>query len=309
MVYLMQGSCGGSGCKPARAARLELVDGVIHVDPKPAFVRRHARWLGTAAADPVPEARGDDQPAGHSGPARLAEFTNAYPWEWTPSNAEAFFIHLRSSNGGKLIEVSTGRGYKQTLTLFMEYITDPRYGWPEECLERSVKFPQQIFHGDNSVIHASEYEEGPGAVRSPMTRYSRCSTRWMRESTRRGSAAARAPLPPCGTRLSSKRSTPSGCGGTRRGCQTWRTCGAPRSPRSTGSMAGCSSATASRPRAARPSGAPCSPPRRWTGPSTCSTVGNGHPPAVLWNAQAQRWPRPGVDFSRHADAVQGPAGA
>jgi integrase len=98
---------------------------------------------------------------------RLAEFTNAYPWEWTPSDVEAFFSQLRSSSGRKPIEMSTGRGYTQTPSVFMEYITDRRYGWPEECLERFGQFPQQILHEDNTVVHASEYEGKPG--RRPLT--------------------------------------------------------------------------------------------------------------------------------------------
>ena len=148
------------------AARLELVDGVIHLDLKPAlFDAMLAGWVRQQQTRFLKQ-EGTIKPR-VTLVRRLVEFTNAYPWEWTPSDAEAFFSHLRSSNGRKPIEVSTGRGYKQTLTLFMEYITDPRYGWPEECLERFGEFPQQIFHEDNSVVHASEYEGRPG--RRPLT--------------------------------------------------------------------------------------------------------------------------------------------
>jgi hypothetical protein len=95
------------------------------------------------------------------------EFTNAYPWEWQPADAEAFIAQLRSSNGRKPIAMSTGRGYETTLTLFMEYLTDRRYGWPEVCLERFGDIPQQIFHEDNRVAHVVEYEGRPG--RRPLT--------------------------------------------------------------------------------------------------------------------------------------------
>lgn len=148
------------------AARLELVDGVIHLDPKSAlFDAMLAGWARQQQTRFLKE-EGTIKPR-VTLVRRLAEFTNAYPWEWTPSDAEAFFSHLRSSNGRKPIEVSTGRGYKQTLSLFMEYITDQRYGWPEECLERFGEFPHQIFHEDNSVVHVSEYEGRPG--RRPLT--------------------------------------------------------------------------------------------------------------------------------------------
>ncbi|HEX9356866.1 MAG TPA: hypothetical protein VF933_24005 [Streptosporangiaceae bacterium] len=63
--------------------------------------------------------------------------------------------------------MSTGRGYDTTLALFMEYLTDQRYGWPEVCLERFGDIPQQIFHEDNRVAHVVEYEGRPG--RSPTT--------------------------------------------------------------------------------------------------------------------------------------------
>lgn len=98
---------------------------------------------------------------------RFAEFTNSYPWEWHPVDAEAFISQLRSSNGRKPIAMSTGRGYETTLALFMEYITDQRYGWPEACLERFGEIPQQIFHEDNRVAHVTEYEGKPG--RRPLT--------------------------------------------------------------------------------------------------------------------------------------------
>jgi integrase len=148
------------------AARLELVDGVIHLDPKSAlFAAMLAGWVRQQQTRFLKE-EGTIKPR-VALVRRLAEFTNAYPWEWTPSDAEAFISQLRSSNGRKPIEVSTGRGYEQTLSLFMEYITDQRYGWPEACLERFGEFPQQIFHEDNSVVHASEYEGRPG--RRPLT--------------------------------------------------------------------------------------------------------------------------------------------
>jgi site-specific recombinase XerD len=148
------------------AARLELVDGVIHLDPKPAlFDAMLAGWVRQQQTRFLKE-DGTIKPR-IALVRRLAEFTNAYPWEWTPSDVEAFFSYLQSSNGRNPIQVSTGRGYKQALSVFMEYITDQRYGWPEACLERFGEFPQQIFHEDNSIVHASEYEGRPG--RRPLT--------------------------------------------------------------------------------------------------------------------------------------------
>lgn len=98
---------------------------------------------------------------------RLVEFTNQYPWQWRPSDAEAFITHLRSSNRAKPIAMSTGRSYETTLALFMGFITDGRYGWVAECQNRFGQVPQQIFHEDNRVAHVAEYEGRPG--RRPLT--------------------------------------------------------------------------------------------------------------------------------------------
>lgn len=148
------------------AAHLELVDGVVHLDPKPAMLE--AMLVGWARQQ---QTRFLNE-AGTIKPRitlvrRFVEFTNAYPWEWRPADAEAFITRLRSSDGRKPIAMSTGRGYEMTLMLFMGYLTDRRYGWPEVCLERFGDILQQIFHEDNRVAHVVEYEGRPG--RRPLT--------------------------------------------------------------------------------------------------------------------------------------------
>jgi site-specific recombinase XerD len=148
------------------AAHLELAEGVVHLDPKPALLdamlagwarQQQTRFLNEAATirPRIALVR------------RLVDFTNAYPWEWRPADAEAFIARLRSPNSRRPIAMSTGRGYETTLALFMEYLTDRRYGWPEVCLERFGDIPQQIFHEDNRVAHVVEHEGRPG--RRPLT--------------------------------------------------------------------------------------------------------------------------------------------
>ncbi|WP_237304730.1 tyrosine-type recombinase/integrase [Streptomyces qaidamensis] len=90
---------------------------------------------------------------------RLADFTGLYPWQWTPADGEAFIVHLR--NGAQPIQLSTARTYEVTISLFMEYLRDPRYGWVEACLERFGEAPQVVFHEGNSVLHTVEYEGDP----------------------------------------------------------------------------------------------------------------------------------------------------
>lgn len=148
------------------AAHLELVDGVVHLDPKPAMLEAMlAGWVRQQQTRFLNE-EGTIKPR-VALVRRLVEFTNAYPWEWGPADAEAFIAKLRSSSGRKPIAMSTGRGYEMTLTLFMGYLTDRRYGWPDVCLERFGDIPQQIFHEDNRVAHVVEYEGRPG--RRPLT--------------------------------------------------------------------------------------------------------------------------------------------
>ena len=49
-------------------------------------------------------------------------------------------------------------GYELSITLFMQYLTDPRYGWPVECSNRFGRVPQQVFHDGNSIVHVADFE-------------------------------------------------------------------------------------------------------------------------------------------------------
>ncbi|MFF1267148.1 tyrosine-type recombinase/integrase [Streptomyces anulatus] len=96
---------------------------------------------------------------------RLADFTGLYPWQWGPADGEAFIVDLRS--GGQPIQLSTARTYEVTISLFMEYLRDPRYGWADVCIARFGEVPQVVFHEGNSVLHTAEYEGDPR--RRPLT--------------------------------------------------------------------------------------------------------------------------------------------
>jgi hypothetical protein len=89
---------------------------------------------------------------------RVAVFTGQYPWQWLPGEGEAFITQGCSGERGRPIAMSTARGYETDLRLFMEYLTDPRYGWPASCQQRFGTAPQQLFHESNSVVHVSDYE-------------------------------------------------------------------------------------------------------------------------------------------------------
>lgn len=156
-----------SGSVLPGAARLELADGVVHLDPAQAvFDAMLAGWARQQRTRFLKE-RETIEPR-LALVRRLAAFTNQYPWEWAPAEAEAFITHLRSpGRDGRAMAVSTCRGYEASLRIFMQYVTDARYDWPAECQQRFGCSPQQIFHEWNSVAHVTEYEGRPG--RRPLT--------------------------------------------------------------------------------------------------------------------------------------------
>lgn len=90
---------------------------------------------------------------------RLASFSGQYPWQWTAEELEAFCT--QSGGGQGRMAFSTVRGYQNTIRLFCEYVTDTRYGWAGECLERFGRAPVQICHEWNTVTHVNEYEGDP----------------------------------------------------------------------------------------------------------------------------------------------------
>jgi divalent metal cation (Fe/Co/Zn/Cd) transporter len=96
---------------------------------------------------------------------RFFAFCGLYPWQWTAGEVESFVDHLRS--GPKPIVVSTARGYLADLQMFLDYLTDGRYGWPVVCAQRFGEAPQQVLGEWNTVTHSSEYEGQPG--RRPLT--------------------------------------------------------------------------------------------------------------------------------------------
>ena len=153
----------GDAADLAGAAHLVLARNVAFLDPAPgvfdAMLEGWARQQRTRFLKPKTiEARLDLV-------RRFAAFTGQYPWQWQPVEVEAFFDHLRC--GPRPIVVSTARGYQTTLRMFMEYVTDVRYGWPATCLERFAATPVQILHEDNSVVHVADFEGRPG--RRPLT--------------------------------------------------------------------------------------------------------------------------------------------
>lgn len=144
------------------SARLTLVAGVRHLDPQRAVFdamltgwdrQQQARLLAKTTIDAKTQAV-----------RRFAAFTNDYPWNWAPTDAEEFFTELRSRGFSK----ATLRAYQVRLRLFCEFVLDARYGWAEECWQRFHTHPIQVCHEANTAMHAADYEGGPR--RRPFTR-------------------------------------------------------------------------------------------------------------------------------------------
>ena len=64
---------------------------------------------------------------------RFRLFAESYPWSWSTPMVDEFFLELRALRGASH---STVLGYQNALRLFLEYLTDPAYGWVQQCWDR-----------------------------------------------------------------------------------------------------------------------------------------------------------------------------
>ncbi|MDN5750582.1 MAG: tyrosine-type recombinase/integrase [Pseudonocardia sp.] len=145
------------------SAGLVLAGNVVHLDPAPAVFeamlegwrrQQSARFLGVDTIGPRLRLI-----------RRMERFAGSYPWQWTPADGEAFLDDLRGGPTG--IRVSTARGYEVTISMFVEFLLDSRYGWAKLCEDRFGEVPQAVFHEGNSVRHRVEFEGDPR--RRPLT--------------------------------------------------------------------------------------------------------------------------------------------
>lgn len=145
------------------AAHLVLASGVAHLDP--ASVVFAAMLDGWALQQRTRFLKATTIESRLSLMRRIAAFVNEYPWQWQAADIEAFIDSLR--NQVPPIVVSTARLYETTVRMFLEYLTDPRYGWSATCVERFGVAPSQVLHEANTVVHVTEYEGDPH--RRPLT--------------------------------------------------------------------------------------------------------------------------------------------
>jgi integrase/recombinase XerC len=145
----------------AGAAHLELVSGVAQLRPEDSMVEAMLRgWRAQQASRGLRE---DTIIARERLVRSFVEFTNEYPWRWTPAHVDEWSLSLI---GERHLAHSTIRSYQCDLRLFTEFLTDnARYGWASAC-EREFGpgvHPAPIVHEWNSIAHLNAYEGNPEA--------------------------------------------------------------------------------------------------------------------------------------------------
>ncbi|APE14982.1 tyrosine-type recombinase/integrase [Mycolicibacterium rhodesiae] len=95
---------------------------------------------------------------------RMADFVGAFPWQWTPADADDFFGHLR----GVLNRAhSTVRAYQTDVKLFLDYATNPAYDWNEHCGRLFGTVFSQVITEFNRAKHVQV--DDSRAVKRPFT--------------------------------------------------------------------------------------------------------------------------------------------
>jgi site-specific recombinase XerD len=84
---------------------------------------------------------------------------SSFPWEWMSHAADEWFADLRAV---RHCTRSTLRGYQVAVRGFCVFVTDPAYGWAEECVQRFGTHPVQIINELNAAQHVADVESEPG---------------------------------------------------------------------------------------------------------------------------------------------------
>jgi integrase/recombinase XerC len=85
----------------------------------------------------------------------FADHAEAFPWIWTAQMVDDWCADLR---GVRHLRRSTLRNYQAAVRRFCDYLLDPAYDWPAECLRRFGAHPVQVVHDWNTAVHAQETE-------------------------------------------------------------------------------------------------------------------------------------------------------
>lgn len=83
---------------------------------------------------------------------------DVWPWLWSAAMADEWFADLRSVHH---VANSTVRSYQVAVRGFCRFITDPAYGWAEECERRFGTHPIQVINELNAAAHVADSEAEP----------------------------------------------------------------------------------------------------------------------------------------------------
>ena len=88
----------------------------------------------------------------------FAGHADAMPWRWEAGTVDEWLGELRGIKG---LRRSTVRSYASSVSAFCRYVTDPSYGWADQCQERFGTHPVQVVHEWNTAVHVQENEADP----------------------------------------------------------------------------------------------------------------------------------------------------
>ncbi len=88
----------------------------------------------------------------------FSEFTAEYPWDWTAGQFGEWMAYLAAQPDMAPISIRVTQG---ALRMFCDYITAPRYGWPEVCQDRFGRRPAQVCREWNTVAYLAG-RDAPG---------------------------------------------------------------------------------------------------------------------------------------------------
>ena len=96
---------------------------------------------------------------------RFRRFAEAFPWNWSAKDVDEFSLELR---GIRNVSHSTLLNYQGAVRQFMEYLTEPAYGWVDECMKRFGTHPTSITFEWNTARHTADMMGQP--TKRPYTR-------------------------------------------------------------------------------------------------------------------------------------------
>ncbi len=138
------------------AASLQLVDGVALLRPdERVFAAMLDGWRAQQLARNLAFGTIDGR---ISVVRSFTSHADSFPWSWRAQMLDEWLGDLRAVRG---LARSTIRSYATSVGLFCDYLTDPAYGWVEQCQRRFGTYPVQIQHEWNTAVHAQENEAEP----------------------------------------------------------------------------------------------------------------------------------------------------